>query len=405
MATKKNADLEYGTRMALWGMLEIAALALMKGLVGYFTGIIVLMADALSSFSDMFSIFASYLGLKLSQNSANKTFNYGFYRAESFAAFVASLLIVYLGIQILVSSVQRFFVLGTGQYYLLALAQVAVSVLISIHTATYLMKAGKKVNSLSLINCAQDKKYDAFSQIIVVVGIAASFFQIPYLEGIIGIALALVILKVGYSASKQSLFFLLDYFDNPVLVQEIEQTILTKSRIVKKVINIRMRRAGTYIFGEAFLQINPFVDVKDMRNDLNYLHANILKLNKQIKDFQLLVEFSKSQNMRVAVPVKDDHGLDSEVAITVEETKYYVFVDVRNDKIVNSYCKPFEHKPFNVLDIADFFKKEKTNVVVNNGMHSLLFYNLKRLQHILVYPHFQNVTNVANTIKLLVIDT
>jgi hypothetical protein len=38
-------------------------------------------------------------------------------------------------------------------------------------------------------------------------------------------------------------------------------------------------------------------------------------------------------------------------------------------------------------------------------MHSLLFYHLRRLQHIIVYPHFYNVPDVEKTIKLLVIDT
>lgn len=398
-------ELNQGARTALFAMGEIAVLALLKGVVGYSTGIVVLMADALSSFSDMLGVFASYIGLKMSRRRADKKFKYGYYKAESFAAFLASVLIIYLGIEVFVDSFNRLFELEVAHDHILALAQVAVSILLSLHLAYYLIRTGKRINSLSLINSGKEKKSDLISQIAVVAGIAASFFHIPYLEGIIGMILSGLILKVGAESGKESLFFLLDYFDDQDLMNKIEKIFHTKSRIVGKIVNIRMRRAGTYIFGEAFVEINPYVEAKDIRNDLKNLKERIMKLDRHFKEFSIFFEVPLTREVRVAVPVQNNDGLHSRIATTFEETRYYIFVDVVEGKITGFNAKPFEFKTFQFVEMAEYLKNDKVNIVINNNMHSLLFYNLRRLHHILIYPHFNNVSDVENTIKLLVIDT
>ncbi len=398
-------ELKQGATIALYAMGEIALLALLKGIVGYTTGIVVLIVDALSSFSDMLGIFASYIGLRMSQRSADEGFKYGYYKTESFAAFLASVLIIYLGIEVLMESMDRLFVLEASHDHLLAIGQVVVTILISLHLSHYLIKTGKKINSLSLVNSGKEKRSDLISQVAVIAGIAASYFKIPYLEGAIGIILSVLILKVGLESGKESLFFLLDYFDDQELIDKVKNIIMTKSRIVRKVNNIRMRRAGTFIFGEAYIEINPYVETKDIRNDLNILKDRIAKVSTHLKDFSLFFEVPQTHKVRVAVPTKNDNGLKSEIATTLEQTRYYVFVDVADGKITDVSSKEFPFRTFDFIGITNFFKSEGAKVVINNEMHSLLFYNLRRLHHILVYPHFNNIKDVENTIKLLVIDT
>ena len=401
-----NLDsLKQGTKVALYALGEIGLLALLKGIVGFTTGIVVLTADALSSFSDMLGVFASYIGLKMSQRHADKGFKYGYYKAESFAALMASVLIIFLGYEVLKESGDRLFILEDSHDHLLALGQVVITIVLSLHLSWYLIKTGKKINSLSLMNSGKEKRTDLISQIGIIAGIAASYFKIPYLEGGIGIVLSVIILKVGLESGKEALFFLLDYFDDQELLDKVKNIILTKSKIVRKVNNVRMRRAGTYIFGEAFIEINPYVETKDIRNDLNILKGEIAATNEHLKDFSIFFEVPQTHRVRVAVPAKNNEGLKSEIALTPDETQYYIFVDVEEGKILNVYSKPFPFRTFDYIGITNYLKSENAKIVINNNMHSLLFYNLRRLHHILVYPHFNNIKDVEGTIKLLVIDT
>jgi len=402
---KDNDSLKYGSRMALIAIGEIALLAIIKGIVGYSTGMLVLVADALSSGADLLTLFASFVGLKISQRPADKNFKYGYYKAETFAAFVTSVIIIYFGVEIFLESIGRIQVLEKSNNQILGLVTVVISVAVSYHLCSFLQKAGRKINSLSLIDTGKEKKMDILFQVAVLVGIGANYWQIPYLEGIIGMIISVLTLKVGFATAKESLFFLLDYFDDADLITRVKKIISSKSRIVKQIHNIRMRRSGTFIFGEAFLEINPFAQTKDLRNELHNLKEKIKAENKYLKDFLLFVEIHKPDLINVAVPVKSDRGLNSELAHTFGETGAYIFVDVKKNKITGFYSRPFSYGENDFGGIIKFLMDEKANVVIDNHMHSLLYYELRRLNNIEIYPNFSNVLNVENTVKLLLIDT
>lgn len=405
MNKNDNESLKYGTRVAKRAILEIVGLALLKVVVGYFTGLLVLIADALSSLGDLLTLFASYIGLKISQRPADKNFKYGYYKAETFAAFVTSVIIIYLGAQIFAESVKRIMVWEPSHDQMLGVISVAISVVLSNHMSGYLQKAGRKINSLSLIDTGKEKKMDILLQVAVIVGIGANYYQIPYLEGIIGLAMSVLTLRVGFLTLKESLFFLLDYFDDQKLVEAIRKIIKSKSKIVKSIHDIRMRRSGTFIFGEAFLEINPFSQTKDLRNELHNLREKIKDSNKYLKDFLLFVVVPRPSSVKVAVPVREDKGLASPLAHSFGETRAYVFVEVKRNRIIGTYSKSFSFRENDFSGIIRFITGENTNVVIDNDMHSLLYYQLRRLNNIEIYPNFSNVPNVENTVKLLILDT
>jgi len=404
---KKDIEkLEFGAKIALVGIVEITILAIVKGLFGWYTGIVVLIADALGSCADLLTLFASFIGLKISERHADKSFKYGYYKAETFAAFITAVIIIYFGLQILFESAERITTPSPeSQDQFLAIISVVVTVIVTLHLSHYLRKAGEKINSLSLINTAKEKRMDLLIESAVVIGVAANYFHIPYVEGLIGVVMSFLILRVGFSTAKESLFFLLDYFNDQELVTQIHDMIKSKSHIVKDVRDIRMRRAGTFIFGEAFLEINPYAQTKDIRNELANLKEDIAKTNEYLKDFLLYVEIPRTDNIRVAVPVKQLAGLSSVVALSPEDTKAYLFVDVKNKKMSLTDSVPLEDfSPKNIGTIVEILKKHKVNIVINNDMHSLLYYELSHLQNIEIYPSFNNVADVQDTVKLLTID-
>jgi cation diffusion facilitator family transporter len=403
---KDIQKLEFGVKIAIVGIIEITLLALTKGLFGWYTGIVVLVADALSSCTDLLTLFASLIGLKISERRADKTFKYGYYKAETFAAFITALIIIYFGFQILLESAQRITTSPNSKDQLLAVVSVLVTLVVTLHLSHYLQRAGEKINSLSLINTAKEKRMDLIVEGGVFIGIAANYFHIPYVEGLIGVFMSLLILRIGYTTAKESLFFLLDYFNDPELTKTIHDTIKSKSHVVKEVRDIRLRRAGTFIFGEAFLEINPYALTKDIGNELANLKEEIGKINEYLKDFHLYAEIPHTSHIRVAVPIQQLNGLESIVARTPQETKAYLFIDVKNSEMSLYDSVSIENfTPQGIAHIIETLKKHKVNIVINNDMHSLLYYELRHLQNIEVYPGFSNVLDAANTVKLLTIDT
>lgn len=403
-----SESLQYGKRVALLAIIIILALTGLKVAAGYITNTVVLYADAVNSLSDAVTMFAIFFGLFMAKREADQRFHYGYAKIETFVAFVVASFVLYLGVEVFAESVDRLFVMETIDMPFVAVGMVAISTVVSFLLSVWLTSAGKKINALSLVASGEEKRVDVWAQGVVLLGISASHFAIPYLEGAAGILLALLIFKTAIGTLREALLYLLDYWGDPKVVQQIQKIIMEHSRIVTAVRRLRLRHSGPYIFGEAFLEINPFIDIRDFRNDLYMLEERIKQEVKYLKDFVLYVIPKRPSRIRVAVPIREENGLQSLVAEYTEETTQYLFVDICDRRIVQHSVQTFKSRhdgaPEKIYpDLAAFLKEHHVNIFIATHVHSLLFYHL-RLENIQIYPFFHNVRDVLGTIQLLLID-
>ncbi len=386
------------------GILRLSLLGLAKLIAGLVTGMTVIIADAIATFSDTLGVFASYIGLKLSRKSADKHFEFGYYKIETFAALLISLGIIYIGYAILKESIEGFFVVKEGFFRSFGLTITIFSIFFSFKLYKRFKKAGEKANSLSLIVNAKDKKMDMFAGIGVLISIIANYRELPYVEAIVSIIISLIILKVGLFSTKESLFFLLDYWNDEGLNKKIKK-LFNKQKDLFTLKKLKMRRAGTFIFGEAFVEVNPFLGIQDLRETLNFLQEKIKKENEYIKDFSIFTHIPEATSVKVAIPVSKGKDLTAQVANNLRTTKGYIFANVKDNKNQNFYYRKITSKEKKPLKLSKFLSKEKVNVLIDNNLSSLVYYNLKRTHHILIYPNFSDIKEVKSTLKLLSIDT
>jgi cation diffusion facilitator family transporter len=393
-------DAEDLAKKSVFGLL---LLGIFKGGIGFLTGMPVLVADAVSTFADILGVFASYMGIHLSRKTADKNFEYGYHKVETFAAFLISLGIIYLGYVVLVDSVELLQNPEKGQLIPFAVTITIVSIVLSYRWWKKLSKVAAKANSLSLMANAKDKKMDMVAGVAVLISIVANYQGVPYIEGIISILISLIILYTGIASTKESLFFLLDYWDDPSLSKKIRKLLLKEKGIVQKITKLRLRRAGAFTFGEAFVEVNPFAGMEDLRESLDLLKVKIQELNPYIRDFAIFTHISKVKNELVAIPIKKGRSMHAKAALSLKTTHAYLFVRVRNGRIENHYIKKLEKKDPTYL--TEFLTKEKVNILIDNHLNSLVYYNLRRTHHILIYPNFPDVKTAKDTIKLLLLDT
>lgn len=392
-----------GEKTAKNAIIYLIFLSILKVTVGIITGMSVIIADAINTIANILGIFASYIGLKLSRKSESKKFEYGYYKIETFAALLVSLGIIYVGYVILTQSIRTFSSIQTGEFRSAAIITTILAIFHSAVLSRKLEKAGRKANSLSLLANARNKRVNIFEGFIVLVSIIANYQKIPYVEGVAMGMIAILILIEGARSTKESLFFLLDYWDNPKMVKKIRKILNQENDLISNVKKLRLRRAGTFIFGEAFVEINPYAGIEDLREELNILQRKIKEIDPYIKNFSIYTHISKTDRLKVAIPIKEGKGLNGKVANSLRETKKYLFALIIDGKIKNTYERALKMK--DPTDLADFLKKEKINIVINNNLNSLVYYNLRRTHHILVYPNFSNIQKAEDTIKLLMIDT
>ena len=408
MATQKTKkqihieDLSRATKVARLSIFIVLGLAVIKAFGGYVTNIIALFGDALGSFSDIISGTALYIGLLLSQKKANTRFQYGFHRAETLISLFISVFILYAGYQVGAASFERFFTHVQTSSHNVGIFAALVSIGVSLSAFYYQKNMGDKINSRALLASAYDKRNDTFVSLGVLVSVVADKFNIPYVESSIGLGISALIIYTGFKYGKDAIFYLLDYWNEPAITTQIT-AILTKSKIVTVVKNIRLRHAGTYIFGEAFLEINPFTDSKDLRDEIHRLNAEIEKNVEHLGDLVLYIDPPKPVKVNVALPVVDDNGLESHIAEDPAAKFHFLCVEIDQGKIIKFHRLPGDFSVEKVTEIAQCLKDHQVNILISSLIRPLLYYHL-RLNNIRVYPHFLEVKDAQNTIKLLLLD-
>ncbi|MBP9718387.1 cation diffusion facilitator family transporter [Candidatus Gracilibacteria bacterium] len=402
LSLQHAADLRRGTAVARNSLLLLVIMMVIKGGAGYLTNIVALVGDAIGSFSDIIAMTAIFIGLKLSQRHANRTFKYGYHRIETLATLIISLIVLTLGIRVFIQSYDRLLHPAATSSHIIGMISATLSIGISLFAFHYQKNIGKKINSQAMLASAYDKRNDAIVSAGVFVSVIADKYHILYVEGIIGMLVALLIIYTGLNHGKESLLYLLDYWDNPEITKQI-QKILAQSPIITEVKNIRLRHAGTYIYGEVFVEVNAFVETKDLRDELHRLNREIQNNIEHLGDFVIYIDPPKPTTMRVALPIQKENGLSSLIATAPEKEFLFFIVEIKNGGIKKFYRTPEKFFMNDAAKIIKLLKKERINILISSLIHPLLYYQL-RLNNIKVYPHFNDIKDVENTIKLLLLD-
>lgn len=406
MASKSHIlNLRHGQKVARNSMFILIGLTLIKAYGGYISNAVSLLGDAASSFADMISMIAIYIGLTLSLRPPSKRFRYGYHRIETFISLIIASMTTYFGYRILRESIARLSqetAAGDSELAFIGIAAAIISIAVSLFAYVYQQKVALKINSHALLASSKDKRNDAFVSSGVLVGLVTNVLGVPTLEKFVGIGISLLVLFTGLKEVKDSLFYLFDYWDEPNITAKIRH-IIKESKIVTGIKNIRLRHAGTFIFGEAFLEINPFTDINDLRDEIHHLNQMVDRKIPHLGDFVFYVDPPKPQKMMVAIPVAEMNGLASSLADKEEQPFHFLIAEVRGKKIVNFTISEETYFFREAAKITKFLKEHRVNIFISSHVQTLLFYPL-RLANIRIFPQFTNVTDAKHTLELLLLE-
>lgn len=210
--------------------------------------------------------------------------------------------------------------------------------MVSFLLARYKQDVGRTIGSQAFINDGKHSFIDIFSSIIVFLGILSSYAGYLRVQGISGILVAILIIYVGLKLAKDDVLVLLDANMNPEKIEEIK-TIAEGVNDVGGVHAIKVRRSGPFVFAELHLEIKKGLSVENASE----ITANVKRVVKnKIKNLDSLtvqIEPFKKERLRVAVPVENKSGLQSDISEHFARAPYILIADVVHGKIVSDVIK------------------------------------------------------------------
>lgn len=225
-----------------------ALLIFLKLTVGFLTGSLSIISEALHSLSDIAASFIAFVMIKKSSKPADDDHPFGHGKFEEMSGFLEGSLICVIAAFILYSAIKKFLYPSMQEFEpFWGIVIMTVSVLVNIFVSRYLFKIGKKTNSIAIIADAEHLKTDVISSLAVLAGLLIiKITGLAIIDTIFALIVALIIaftgLKVTFTAVKGLLDEALPKEDLNIL-QEILEKHLNKD--VAEVKFLKTRKSGS----------------------------------------------------------------------------------------------------------------------------------------------------------------
>lgn len=271
----------YGSVAGIVGIVVNFILAAIKMLAGILSASVAITADALNNLSDAGASVITVFSFKISAKPADKGHPFGHARMEYIASMIVSFLILLVGIEMIMDSVQIIF--GAKQaaetdVSLLTIIILTSSIILKLWLAIFYRTVGTRISSGVLRAAATDSLSDCVSTVAVLASsIIIKFTGWYVIDAIVGVAVSVVIIIAGAR-------ILIETKNSLLGEAPVEETVDGIKSIVDKYSDvIGMHDLMVHNYGPTHFIASFHAEV-DGKKDIYKLHDMIDNLEKEIKE-------------------------------------------------------------------------------------------------------------------------
>ncbi len=265
----------YGIVSSLISIILNAVMVIFKIGFGKLTGSIAIVNDGFNNLSDMGSNVATLFGFKLANKHPDSEHPYGHGRIEYIIGMIIAFLIIYVGLNALMDAVNQIIDPHAVSFSYGALCALIFSIMIKLAMGFFNRYCGKKIASPSLLAAGQDSFNDVLSTSATLVALIASLFSDLPFDGIIGLAVAIIVIKSGIEIFKSTLDPLLGMAPDKEMVAEVV-AFVKSFKVTKGIHDLMIHDYGP---GRRYMSVHVEVDA---REDIMKIHDEIDIIEREL---------------------------------------------------------------------------------------------------------------------------
>ncbi|MBN3947640.1 MAG: cation transporter [Nostoc sp. NMS7] len=257
----------------------------LKALVGYWTGSLSLLADALHSVTDSANNVLGLIASKFSSPQPDREHPYGHHKFEAVGALgIAS----FLGIacfEILQGAIERI-LKGGGEPVIISPPELWLLLIVlgvNIFVAFYERRVGRRVGSSILIADATHTMSDIWVTISVIAGLIGVWLGYQWMDLVLAFPVALLVFWSGWSVLKENLPSLVDQM---AIAPEAIHTIATS---VPGVINCHDIASRGVLGRQVFIEMHLIVDATDVETAHQLTEEVERRLEERFRPVRILI--------------------------------------------------------------------------------------------------------------------
>ena len=259
------------TSIARLSVLSNTLLIIMKVVAGFLSGSISILSEAIHSFMDLLAAIIAFFSVRISDTPADERHPYGHGKIENISGVVEAILIFIASGWIILEAVRKILHPQEIEKIGLGIVVMAISAIVNFLVSRKLYKVAKETDSIALEADALHLKVDVYTSMGVAGGlflilVLRYFFKSPvitYLDPVIAILVALLILRESFILFKKAYSPLLDEALSYEEVERIKNLIGAHCSDTVSYHGLRTRKAGNYRYVDFHLNVPAEMTVKD----------------------------------------------------------------------------------------------------------------------------------------------
>lgn len=247
------------------GIVTNFLLFLMKIIVGTVFHSVSVTADAVNNLTDSGSSVVTLIGFKMASKPADEKHPFGHARIEYLSGVIVSFIVIFLGLQLGMSSIEKILTPEENALTPVALVVLVISIMAKLWQCLFYRKVGRMIKSESVEATSKDSRNDVIATSVVLLGAVITMLTGVNLDGYMGAAVALFIVFSGVQLTISTADPLLGQAPEGELVQTITEKMLSYPGII----GMHDLAVHNYGVGRCFASAHCEVDAK---NDILVSH-------------------------------------------------------------------------------------------------------------------------------------
>lgn len=267
---------KYGSLAGIVGIILNIILFIIKIIIALISGSVSIISDAFNNLSDASSSVITLIGFKMSSKPADKEHPFGHQRIEYICAFIISIIILFIGVELGVSSYKKILNPSEFEFNYIMIIVLCITIFVKLWMGLFYRKTGKKISSLSLKASSKDSINDVISTSIIILGLIIGKLCDVNLDGYLGILISIYIIIGGIGLIKETIDKLIGGTPDIELIEKIKKDLLKEEQILD------VHDVLYHYYGGGKIYVSLHAEI-DSSTSLIEAHNIVDKLEKGIK--------------------------------------------------------------------------------------------------------------------------
>lgn len=266
----------YAMLSSITGIIANVLLFIGKLVIGILSASVAIIADAFNNIGDAGSSVVTMFGFRLAGKHADKEHPMGHGRFEYISAFIVDVLIIFVGVELLKSSVEKIITPEPADIQTVTLVFLGAAILVKAWLFFFYRKIAKTIDSSVIKAASFDSISDVVATTVVLISSLVSKYTDLDLDGYAGILVAAFIFYTGIKASKETIDLLLGGSPDKEILKNIKDFV----KDYPDVIGIHDVMVHDYGPGRQIVSFHAEVSAK---SDFSYVHDIIDNIERDMQ--------------------------------------------------------------------------------------------------------------------------